>query len=83
MAPYKFHRVLIAVAILFDFGFTFWAIQQYRCSDDVKQLILPVFSLAVTLALVAYLVYFNRTLAVLRYAGGMSQKSKGVEEQDV
>ncbi len=82
MAIYNFHRVLIAAAILFDFGFTFWAIQQYRCTDDGQQLILAVLSSAVTLALVAYLVYFNRTLAVLRYAGGIDQKAKGVEEQD-
>ncbi len=62
------HRVLITAAIVFDFFFTFWAIRQYRQSNDVKQLALVVASSAVTLALVAYLVYFNRNLSVLRYS---------------
>ena len=79
MALYNFHRVLITAAILFDFGFTYWAILQYRETDDVKQLVLAVLSSVVTLALVAYLVYFNRTLTVLRYAGRKQQLSSPQE----
>ncbi len=67
MALYNFHRVLIAVAILFDFGFTFWTIRQYNLTGDAIQLVLAVGSSVVTVGLVVYLVYFNRNLSVLRH----------------
>jgi uncharacterized membrane protein len=68
MSLYHFHRVLITAAILFDFFFTFWAIRQYQAPDGAAMdLVMAIGSSVVTVALVAYLVYFNRNLAVLRH----------------
>ncbi len=67
MSLYSFHRVLIAAAILFDFGFTFWAVRQYRMDDQMINLVMAIGSSVVTLGLIAYLVYFNRNLAVHRH----------------
>lgn len=67
MDLYSFHRVLISAAILFDFLFTFWAVRQWRVDSDPMMLVMAVGSSVVTITLVAYLVYFNRSLAVLRH----------------
>ncbi len=67
MALYNFHRVLISAAILFDFFFTFWALREYRQTADGMQLAMAIGSSIVTVAMVAYLVYFNRNLAVMRH----------------
>lgn len=77
MSLYSFHRVLITATILFDFFFTFWAVRQYRMTDDMVQLIMAVGSSLVMVGLVAYLVYFNRNLAVLRHA--LSSPQRGGE----
>ena len=63
----NFHRVLISAALVFDFGFVFWTIRQYRPTADAVQLVMAIGLSAVTVALVAYLVYFNRNLTVLRH----------------
>lgn len=67
MALYNFHRVLIAAAILFDFMFTFWAVRQYSLDKEPIQLIMAIGSSILTVGLVAYLVYFNRSLAMVRH----------------
>jgi hypothetical protein len=65
---YNFHRVLITASILFDFFFTWWSLRRYFDTSDVTQLVMAIASTVVTVALVVYLVYFNRNLAVLRHA---------------
>jgi uncharacterized membrane protein len=67
MALYNFHRVLIAIAIVFDFLFTFWALRQWRLTSDSILLVTAVASSVVTIGLIAYLVYFNRNLSLLRH----------------
>ncbi len=67
MALYHFHRVLIGAAILFDFLFTFYAIRQFNLTGDSMQLWMGIISSIITIGLVAYLVYFNRKLALLNH----------------
>jgi len=79
MSLYNFHRVLIAAAILFDFLFTFWAIREYRFADEGKTALLltAIGSSIFTIALIAYLVYFNRNLAVFRHELAERQRLAG------
>ncbi len=68
MSLYNFHRVLIGAAIVFDLFFTFWSVRQWRDDGETTMLVMAIASSIVTVALIAYLVYFNRNLAVLRHA---------------
>jgi len=67
MSLYNFHRVLIGATILFDLFFTFWAIRQYRLSEESINLVLAIGSSVISMGLVVYLVYFNRNLAMVRH----------------
>lgn len=65
MDLYHFHRVLIASAILFSLGFAVYA---YRQSGDLGSglyLAMAVGSGVISLSLVAYLVYFNKSVRKL------------------
>lgn len=62
MALYNFHRMLIAAAILFDFGFTLYAFRRYGITGNVMDIYMGVGSSIVTVLLVAYLIYFNYSL---------------------
>ncbi len=66
MALYNFHRVLIAAAILFDFAFTLYSFRRYDITGNVVDIYMGVGSSIVTIALVAYLIYFNYSVRVLR-----------------
>lgn len=66
MALYNFHRVLIAAAILFDFGFTLYAFRRYGATGNVIDIAMAIGSSVVTVALVAYLIYFNYSVRILR-----------------
>jgi ABC-type cobalamin transport system permease subunit len=65
MALYNFHRVLIAAAILFDFGFTLYAFRRYDITGSTTDIVMGVVSSIVTVALVAYLIYFNYSVRML------------------
>ena len=77
MSLYNFHRVLIGAAIVFDFFFTFWSIRQWRESGDAAMLVMAIASSIVSIALIAYLVYFNRNLAVMRHVLSSRQGANG------
>ncbi len=66
MALYNFHRVLIAAAILFDGAFSLYCYRNFQNSGDGVQLAMLIGSTIITFALVGYLIYFNKNLAVLR-----------------
>ena len=66
MALYHFHRFLISFAILFDFGFTLWSYRQWQNDGQMVNLVMAIASSVVSVGLIAYLVYFNRTLSVLQ-----------------
>lgn len=66
MALYNFHRVLIAAAILFDLGFSLYCYRKWQDGGEPMQLVMLIGSSVVTVGLVAYLVYFNKKLTVLR-----------------
>ena len=66
MSLYNFHRVFIIVAILFDVGFSIYCYQKYQMSSEYLHVVMLIGSSVVTLVLVAYLIYFNRSLAILR-----------------
>ena len=68
MALYAFHRVLIAAAILFDFAFTVFCIRKYNRNGEVIELIWAAVASLLTVAFVAYFVYFTRKTARLRLA---------------
>ena len=70
MALYHFHRVLIAAAILFDFAFSLYAFRRYSETSQTIDLAMAVGSSVVTVALVAYLIYFNRSLRLLPMSDG-------------
>ena len=61
-----FHRILIAASIAFDVFFTIFCIRKYNRSGDWVQIALAVAASLLTIALVAYLLYFNRKVAALR-----------------
>lgn len=67
MSLYNFHRVLIGATILFNFLFIFWAIRQFRATDDIINLVMATGSLVISVAMVVYLVYFSRNLALTRH----------------
>ena len=67
MSLYHFHRVLIGASIIFDFCFTFWTVRAWLKTGDAMQIVLAVGSSILTVALVTYLVYFNRNMAVWRH----------------
>ncbi len=76
MSLYNFHRVLIAAAIAFDFVLTLWAIREYRAAEEGQgvMLLVAIGSSIISIGLVAYLVYFNRNLAMLRH--GLTDPSR-------
>jgi hypothetical protein len=83
MSLYNFHRVLISAAILFDFGFTFWALREYQRTGDQLQLFMAIGTSVVTVLLVAYLVYFNRNLAVMRHIlGDRPMPARGINGRE-
>ena len=66
MALYNFHRVLIGAAILFDLVFSLYCFRKWQETGATSQLIMLIGSSVVTVAMVAYLIYFNKNLTVLR-----------------
>ena len=66
MALYNFHRVLIAATILFDLGFSLYCFRKWQETGFTSQLIMLIGSTVVTVAIVAYLIYFHKNLTVLR-----------------
>ena len=62
MDLYNFHRVLISSAILFFLGFAVYSYRQYEWLDSGAYLVMTIASGAVSLAMVGYLIYFNRRL---------------------
>jgi len=60
MALYNFHRVLIAAAIVFDAGFTWFSLRRWNRSGDQLDLIMAIASTIITISFVVYLVFFNR-----------------------
>jgi len=66
MALYNFHRFLISFAVLFDFYFTLWAFRQWQAEGGAMNLVMAGLSSLAALGLSVYLVYFHRTLALLK-----------------
>lgn len=66
MALYQFHRVLIAVAIMFDFIFTLWSVRRWNYTGEQINLIMAIGSSIVTVAFLIYLVYFSKNLNAMR-----------------
>jgi len=78
VALYNFHRVLIAVAILFDLVFSLYCFRKWQETGATSQLIMLIGSSVVTVAMVAYLIYFNKNLVVLRRLGNRSFRSRNL-----
>ena len=73
MSLYHFHRVLIGAAILFDVMFSWYCYRKWHIAGEVLHMMMLVGSSVVTLGMIAYLVYFNRKVAMLgskRVRGG-------------
>jgi len=68
MALYNFHRILIVAAIFFDIAFSFWCWGVYRQTGEGIYLFMLVGTTVITLALIAYLIYFHRKTERLRHA---------------
>ena len=66
MALYYFHRILIAAAIIFDVGYTYFCLKRYSKLEQTGDLIMAIASSAVTLGFVIYLVRFNKKVRRLR-----------------
>ena len=67
MSLYYFHFVLIGATILGDLFFTLFCLQRYRADDNPAMLTMAAVSTIVTVAFVAYMVYFARHLSVVRH----------------
>ncbi|MAE67198.1 MAG: hypothetical protein CMJ18_23300 [Phycisphaeraceae bacterium] len=72
MALYNFHRVLIASAILFDFGFSLYCFRRYQITGEGLQLTMLVASSVVTVAMIGYLIHFNKGLVVFQRQGALT-----------
>jgi len=70
MALYNFHRVLIATAILFFFGFGLYTFRVYTRLGQSTNLLMAISALAVCLGMIAYLIYFNSTIRFLHSTPG-------------
>ena len=66
MTLFAFHRVLICAAIAFDVFFTLFCIRKYNRYGDPWELVMAFASSLLTIALVAYLIYFNKKVRALR-----------------
>jgi rubredoxin len=66
MALYGFHRVLIAVSIVSDVFFTWFCVRKFNRTDDWMNLVWGGGSTLVVIAMVLYLVHFNRKTAILK-----------------
>ena len=66
MALFQFHRVLIAVTVMFDFLLTLWSIRRWNTTGEDTFLYLAIGSSVVSLALLAYLVNFSKNLNAMR-----------------
>ena len=67
MALYNFHRVLISSAILFFFGFGLYVFRQSGVTERAADLAMGIGSVLVSLAMIAYLIYFNYRIRVLQH----------------
>ncbi|MEE9212758.1 MAG: hypothetical protein V3U29_08905 [Phycisphaeraceae bacterium] len=67
MALYNFHRVLISSSILFFFGFSLYTFRQPGVTGRAADLAMAIGSGAVSLAMVACLIYFNYKIRVLQH----------------
>ena len=65
MSLYHFHRVLIAAAILFDLYFSLYCYRRYSETGELQQLYMLIGSSLITVALVIYLVLFNKKMQML------------------
>ncbi|MEX0775847.1 MAG: hypothetical protein WD042_09065 [Phycisphaeraceae bacterium] len=61
MALYNFHRVLISAAILFFFAFGLYAFK----ASQVVSVEMGIGSMLISVAMVAYLIYFNYRVGVI------------------
>ncbi len=68
MDLYHFHRVLIACAAMFALGFSVYSYQAYGDVGRPVNLAMAGIAAALGVALVGYLIYFNRRLRNLRRA---------------
>lgn len=75
MALYNFHRLLIAVSILFDIGFTFWCVRAFNRADQAQRdawtflenpIVWGVASSLLVVLFILYLIHFNRSLTHLK-----------------
>ncbi len=62
MALYHFHRVLIAAAIVFFVGFSWYAFRQYTVFGAGRYLFMAIGSACAGVALLSYFIYFHITL---------------------
>jgi len=61
-----FHLFFIAVCILFTLGFGAWGIVDFRHSENIANLVLGIFSLVISIGLLAYCGYVVRKLKGVR-----------------
>ena len=62
MSLKNFHIVLISLSSLLAFAFGGWSIRAFTATDDVTNLLLGLFSLALGLGLIFYIVWFARRI---------------------
>ncbi len=66
MALYTFHRILIAAAIFFDFIFTLFCVRKFNANGNPVELVWGGLATLIVVALVGYLIVFNRKTAILQ-----------------
>ena len=66
MALYNIHRVLIAAAILFDVGYTYFAINRWRVNDSATDLYMAIGTTVIMIGFVVYLTRFNRKMKTMK-----------------
>lgn len=79
MALYNFHRVLVAAAILFGFGMSLYGYRSYSVTGDTSNLTMAAVAGVLAIGMIAYLVYFNAKLILLRQLSPTSCEKCGYE----
>ena len=67
MTAFALHQLIVAIALILDLMFAFWALRRFADTGENMLLCGAIGSAFITVTLVSYLVYFNRRIALISH----------------
>jgi len=67
MTAFALHQLIVAIALILDLMFVFWALRRFADTGENILLYGALASAFITVTLVSYLVYFNRRIALINH----------------